>query len=46
MKHWFLIICTRTYDLREDQFELDERRQLKEELLGDLLAEFRAFAGV
>jgi len=40
------IICTTIYDLRDAQFTLDGKQQLKGELLGELLRDFRAFAGV
>jgi hypothetical protein len=40
------IICTKFYDFQEGQFTLEGRQQLKGELQGELLADFRAFAGV
>jgi len=40
------IICTRIYALYPEEFELDGRQQLKGELLGKLLSDFRKFAGV
>ncbi len=40
------IICTTLYDLQQGQFVLDGKRQLKGELQGELLSDFRAFAGI
>jgi len=40
------VICTTVYDLHEDQFSVDGTLQLKGELLGEFLRDFRKFAGV
>ena len=40
------IICTTIYDLKQDQFMLDGKQQLKGELAGELLRAFRDFAAV
>lgn len=40
------IIYTTIYDLRLDQFTLDGKLQLKGELQGELLKEFRSCGGV